>query len=287
MRRDFTFFLLAVALLGPTVTAGPQAPTFSAGTDAVHVDVSVRSGRAPVAGLQASDFELLDNGVPQRVTLIGVGDTPVSAVLAMDASGSVQGARLEQLRAAGQQLVAALRPVDQAGLITFTERVVVRSPPTSDAERLTTALGLSTPGHDTALIDAAYAAMVTAGDATGRPLVIVFGDGADTASFLPPDFVLESARRIGPVVYAVTTAGLDRGAFLDDLVRLTGGRRLNATFDRLGETFTAILNESRERYLLSYSPEGVEAGGWHELTVRVRDRPNVEVRARPGYIAAP
>jgi Ca-activated chloride channel family protein len=247
----------------------------------------VRDGNRPVVGLGASDFELLDNGVLQQIAVVGVGDVPVSAILAIDASGSVQGERLQQLRSAGLRFVSSLRHADEAGLLTFTERVVVRSRPTSDAAALAAALGLATSGLDTALIDAVYAAMLTGADATGRPLVIVFSDGADTASFLTADLVLDAARRVGPVVYAVTTAGLDRGAFLDDLVRLTGGRRLDATFDRLGETFAAILDEARQRYLLSYTPEGVDPEGWHELTVRVPKRSNLEVRARPGYLATP
>jgi VWFA-related protein len=153
--------------------------------------------------------------------------------------------------------------------------------------RLSSALQLPATGSDTALIDAAYTAMVTGADTTGRPIVIVFSDGADTASFLTADLVLDAARRLGPAVYAVTTQGAGRGGFLDDLVKLTGGRRFDATLDRLGDTFAAILDESRQRYLVSYTPEGVNRGGWHELTVRVRNRDRLEIHARPGYLATP
>jgi Ca-activated chloride channel family protein len=266
------------------VVEAAQTPTFSARTETVRVDVSVLDRGQVVRGLKAEDFELLDNGVPQRVDFAGFEDTPVSVVLALDMSGSVSGPRLEQLRAAGGRMTSALRPGDAAGLVAFSDRVDIRSRPTSDLDRLSAALQQPVAAGDTALIDATYAAMVTGAAANGRPIVIVFSDGADTASFLAPELVLDAARRLVPVVYAVTTAGAERGGFLDDLVRLTGGRRFDASLERLGDTFAAILNESRLRYLISYTPEGVARGGWHELTVRVRKRDRLEIHARPGYL---
>jgi hypothetical protein len=88
-------------------------------------------------------------------------------------------------------------------------------------------------------------------------------------------------------VYAVTSLKEDRDNFFGDLVRLTGGRRLEvASLDRLSDAFEEILNESRDRYLLSYTPTGVSSGGWHEIDVRVRGR-RADIRARPGYLASP
>ena len=38
----------------------------------------------------------------------------------------------------------------------------------------------------------------------------------------------------------------------------------------------------RQRYVVSFSPEGVPAAGWHPLQVRVKNR-RVSVKARVGY----
>jgi hypothetical protein len=128
---------------------------------------------------------------------------------------------------------------------------------------------------------------VLGGSRPGRPLVIVFSDGTDTASFLSPGLVLDTARRTEPVVYAVTSRQDEQDRFLDDVVRLTGGRRIEiASLERLSDAFAEILGESRERYLISYTPTGVSRGGWHAVIVRVPGR-RAEVRARPGYLAAP
>jgi Ca-activated chloride channel family protein len=276
---------LAALALAPAGAA--QSPTFSARVDSVSLDVSVTRNRAPVHGLTADDFELFDNGVPQQIDSIGFDDVPVNVMLALDMSGSVQGPRLEQLRRAALALFSGLAPGDHGGLLGFSERVIVRSGFTADRQLLMTGLQRPVAGGDTALYDAVYTAMVLGDDQAGRPLVIVFSDGADTASFLTSTLVLDAARRLRPAVYAVTSTGV-RDDFLNDLVRATGGRRLDiGSIDRLSETFGQILTESRQRYLIGFTPEGVEGPGWHELTVRVRGRTDVVISARPGYVAGP
>ena len=54
--------------------------------------------------------------------------------------------------------------------------------------------------------------------------------------------------------------------------------------DRLEAAFVQILEEFRQRYLLSYSPTGVTKPGWHKIEVRVKRR-GVTAQARPGYFA--
>ena len=45
-----------------------------------------------------------------------------------------------------------------------------------------------------------------------------------------------------------------------------------------------MLQEFRQRYLVSYTPRGVAKDGWHRLEVRVRNR-RATIKARPGYLA--
>lgn len=280
--------VVALMYVATSAASLAQAPTFSADVAVVRVDVSVRQNGRALRGLTAADFELVDNGVPQRVSLVGLESMPLSVVVALDLSGSVQGARLAHLQKAGQRVVDMLEPRDTSALVTFSDRALVAVDVTSDKARLTSALQRVVPGADTALVDAAHTAMVLGDADASRPVVIVFSDGVDTASFLSPAQVLDTARRTGPVVYAVTSAAAEPGGFLDDLVRLTGGRRLDApSLDRVSDTFADILREARERYLITYSPTGVAAGGWHDVSVRVRGNGRADVRARPGYLAGP
>ena len=63
----------------------------------------------------------------------------------------------------------------------------------------------------------------------------------------------------------------------------TGGQlfEVDKTAD-LKSLFTRILDEFRHRYLLSYTPMGVQREGWHRLEVRVNRK--AVVNARPGYL---
>ena len=55
---------------------------------------------------------------------------------------------------------------------------------------------------NTSLVDASFAGMMLAESDVGRGLVIVFSDGATTASWLRPKAVLDVARRSDAVVYS-------------------------------------------------------------------------------------
>ncbi|HET9704957.1 MAG TPA: VWA domain-containing protein [Vicinamibacterales bacterium] len=68
MRLVIVAALTALLSADQAPQAQPPQPIFRAGTDLVRVDVTV-SGRAdePVADLQASDFDVTEDGVPQKV----------------------------------------------------------------------------------------------------------------------------------------------------------------------------------------------------------------------------
>ncbi len=52
----------------------------------------------------------------------------------------------------------------------------------------------------------------------------------------------------------------------------------------LPATFARIVGDFKSRYLLSFTPTGVPAGGWHPLEVKLKGRAGT-IRARPGYTA--
>ena len=97
MLRRLVPALVAAALLhsGPALDA--QKQSFSSTTLGVRVDVLVTDGRNPVAGLNAADFELRDNGVLQTIEVVDSAEVPINAVLALDTSASTVGQRQRDL----------------------------------------------------------------------------------------------------------------------------------------------------------------------------------------------
>jgi Ca-activated chloride channel family protein len=276
---------LALLALAGSAAVAAQSQTFSSKVEAVRVDVLVTDKGHPVRGLQAADFEVLDNGVPQQVDLISFEQVPLNLVLVFDMSSSVVGERLEHLRDGASTVLNGLTREDQAALVTFSETVVRGSDLTSNFEQVWAALKQAGGRGNTALIDAVYTGMIVGESDVGRALLIVFSDGLDTASFLSPDVVLDTAKRSDVVAYAVVAGGSPKVSFLHDLSVTTGGTFYDVgSTQNLGATFVKILNEFRQRYLVSYSPRGVPGEGWHRLEVRVKGR-GLDVKSRPGYFA--
>jgi len=190
-----------------------------------------------------------------------------------------------QLRAAARMVVGSLAAQDKAALLSFASTVFSRVPLTGDRQQLIGALSAAPTTGDTALIDASYGAVLLSESDTGRPIVVIFSDGVDTASFLTPESVLNTTARSDAVVYAVATSDARRNPFLQELCTNTGGRLIDVRdSSEFRGTFLSLLKEFRQRYLLSYTPSVATQPGWHALDVRVKGR-SATVKARPGYFA--
>jgi VWFA-related protein len=73
---------------------------------------------------------------------------------------------------------------------------------------------------------------------------------------------------------------------LDVFTRYTGGKEYSFISEKsLEKAVTGIGEELHSQYLLSYSPNNQNEGGFHEIKVVV-NRPGLEVRTRPGYWVA-
>ena len=275
----------AIASSGAAGSISAQTATFTARREAVRVDVLVTSNGRVVRGLQAEDFDVRDNGVAQPIDLVTFQQIPLNVILVLDVSASVSGDRLEHLRGAGRAVLGGLTIEDRAALITFSHVVTLRQALTADVERVRDALDRVDPLGETALVDGIYAAITVGESDAGRTLVLVFSDGIDTSSWLTDDSVLTAARRSDVVVYGVAVRGVEKPQLLRDLSELTGGGMVEVESTKdLQATFVRILDEFWQRYLVSYSPQGVAATGWHRLEVRVRGR-SAAVKARAGYEA--
>lgn len=275
--------VVAALVLGAAGAFAQQA-AFSSKVEAVRVDVLVTEDGRPIKGLRPDDFEVLDNGVPQKVDLGTFEEIPLNVILVLDMSASLQGERLGHLQNAGRTLLNGLKTEDAPALVTFSHVVVQGTVLTTDRGLVRAALDRTEGSGDTALVDGSYAGMMMGEADVGRSLVIVFSDGVDTASWLSSESVLESAKRSDAVVYGVEI-GRNRTSFPKDLSSATGGRLIEIESTKaLSATFSGILDEFRTRYLVSYSPQGVTTGGWHRLDVHVKNR-NAVVKARPGYLS--
>jgi Ca-activated chloride channel family protein len=291
----------AVLIAAAATFAVPVAAQFRSGVEVVTVDVMVRRGGRPVTGLTSEHFELFDSGVRQRIQSAGMEALPLNVMLALDVSSSTEGRPLKDLQDAARAVVSSLRAEDRMALLTFTQHVELRAAWTADATRLLRAIDGSYAGGTTSLRDAIFCALSLREGISGRTLLIVFSDGYDTASWLTARDILAAANRTDVSVHVVQTIGiparvdselrrellaqpsLNEAYLLPVLARETGGAAL-AVSDSAGAraAFLRILDDFRAGYVLTYTPEGVPAKGWHPIEVRLEGARG-DVHARRGY----
>lgn len=275
----FLAFAAVLALAGPQFTSGVnQVEIYASATDA--------DGR-PVTGLWADDFEVLEDGVPQRVTVFAEADFPLAAAVAVDSSFSMTGERLAVAKSSARSFLGALRDIDQAMLLSIGGRVEVLAPLSTDRAEQHRALDALRAWGTTSLHDAVIAAIDRLQPATGRRALVLLSDGDDRYSDATTDEVIARAQASDVMIYPVAL-GKTLPPLFTRLAQLSGGRAYHARDSRrLPATLEAIAADLRSQYMLGYTPSRPFATAgreWRDIDVRV-NRPRVTVRARDGYYA--
>ena len=290
--------VILITLLLSSFAAQAQ---FRADIDLVTLDVCVRdaTGRF-VDSLTSDKFLVLENGVPQAVTVFEASDPlPLNVVLLIDRSASMYGEKIDRARAAAFEFAKLLHPDDRLEVIAFNQRATVVHTKGGDPAQWPATLTELSASGSTALYDAMLLAAHQmergrrAAEGYTRDLIIVLSDGEDTASLVGFDEVLPTLRRSGALVYGLSLragrAGESLGATwpLQQLARDTGAVAMGVPqLESLTRLYAQINQEVRQMYRLGYvSSDKHSDGEWRELVVRV-DVPDAKVRTRSGYYAA-
>lgn len=283
----------SVAVLGLSLAA--QEPTFRSGSRVVpsYVTVVDASNRL-VTDLTRDDFEVLDNGRPQEITIFDNEVRPFSAVVMLDTSVSMTH-RLDDLYAGAEQFLLRLLPHDKAAVGAFNDKVEFATGFSSDRGSLVSALKRLDFGNQTRLYDGVHASLDELEKVEGRKVILLFTDGADFGSRLSSGKALERARDAEVMIYGI---GLETEFFngqmvvrskpdsiLNRFASETGGGFFDLKKDAdLGASFTRVAQELRSQYLLGFSPASLD-GKVHKLEVRVK-RPGLKSRSRRSYVAS-
>jgi Ca-activated chloride channel family protein len=265
------------------------APVFRVATRLVNVFVSASDGNgAPIAPLEQKDFEVFDDGQPQRIDVFErQSETPLSLVMALDTSGSmVKDSRL--VREAARQFVRdVIRPQDEMQVVQFSENVDELVPFTNEAKRIDDGLRNLRVGESTNLYDAVYLAAQSLGarpaDGQGRRkrVIVVISDGDDSHMGMTYAKALEAAQRDEAMVFSIivvpipSDAGRNTGGehALIQLSTDTGGRYYYVQSpEELKRAFAHLSDDLRAQYLLAYyAPKHKGGIGLHSIEVRLAD----------------
>jgi Ca-activated chloride channel family protein len=295
---------------GVTESATADKATFKSGIDLVALSVTVTNrAEKHVFGLRADDFVVLEDGVRQSVSFFSATSVPLDLAILLDASASMHG-KMALARDAAVALAKSLRPGDRASVVEFRDAVRVRQPLTPDIGAVKATLGEIVPGGSTSMYDALYIALKELAGAERDPqivrrqAIVLLSDGADTASLIGPEDVLDLARREGVAVYAISLRApaeirreklvnggrlfLDEGDYgLKRIAQDTGGRAFFPQApDELRPIFGAVAEEFGHQYAIGYVPSNERRDGtWRRVAVQVLSG-DARPRTRTGYFAS-
>jgi len=283
--------------------ARPQAPIFGTGIEIINLSLSVTDAQNNfVTDLREGDFAVFEDGIRQELSLFTHENLPISLVLMIDTSASME-EKLPTAQAAAIRFTKTLRPQDLAQVVQFNDRATTLQAFTNDLPALESAIKKTEASGPTALHNALYIALKDLmrdkkAAELRRRAVILLTDGEDTASLVTDEQVLELARKSEINIYAISLRPNRpqdrlRQAFsqaeylMNALTRDTGGRAyFPSSLGELDSVYDRIAEELRTLYSVGYvSANARRDGKWRRIVVRVADREGLTVRHKLGYYA--
>src|SRR6185369_14543005 len=120
---------------------------------------------------------------------------------------------------------------------------------------------------------------------TGRKVIVVFSNGPDNFSMVPPEDVAELAQSKGIPIYMISTreAKLEpvSGIVFQRMAAATGGEAYFAkTWRDQQKAFAAIRNDLAHLYTISYYPQVNANRGWRAINVKIPGEKGKGIRIR-------
>ncbi|HLM57155.1 MAG TPA: VWA domain-containing protein [Pyrinomonadaceae bacterium] len=259
----------------------------------IPASVVDQRGRA-VMDLKVEDFELKIDGQVKPIGDFGRAETPVYIALLFDNSESLSEARELEKQAAVRFFQSVVRPIDRAAVYSISTVPVLAQPLTNDVQRLVrTVENFGQPDGATALFDSIAQAADYMRAAPGRKVLVLVSDGTDTVSDVQFEEAVNRALRAECQVYVVQTRQVEDPSLRDTvseqrmlkLSEQTGGAvYAPQKVEELDDAFAQISLDLSQQYLLGYYPQdGRKDKLFRFISVRVKTRPALRVRARKGF----
>jgi VWFA-related protein len=145
-------------------------------------------------------------------------------------------------------------------------------------------------GDNAALYNSLLLTVKDAARVTGRKVIVVFSNGPDDASVVPPEVVAELAQSTGTVIYMVSTREAQvepvSTVVFERMSKATGGKAYFAkSWEDETKAFASIRDDLAHLYSLSYYPQPNPNRGWRSISVKLvgKDKQKYRIRTRDGY----
>lgn len=332
MSTNFLRFLCLVLGLCVGVEA-QESPDVHVVVNLVQLNVAVtdKDGNY-ITGLRPKDFTVVEDGIAEKVATFAEGNEPVLRVVepaeaetpGNPASGSTMvsnagdsphtlnsllaGANVFVLfdtsnymyrgfvfaQDAISEFVRSLENADKIAFYSYNRDLSRAAPLTSDRSQILHAVRSTVAGDEAALYNTLLLTVKDATQYQGRKVVVVFSNGPDNSSVVPPEDVAEFAQSAGVSIYMISTqqAKLEpvSTVVFDRMTAATGGKAYFAKNWRDEKrAFAAIRDDLAHLYSLSYYPKANPNSGWRAITVKLvgDNLKKYKIRTRNGYRPQP
>jgi len=333
-RKLFLLILIPLGLTpSDSGVEAQESPNFHVTVNMVQLNVAVTDKRGDyITGLRPQDFAIVEDGIVEKAATFAEGNEPARSLgesAEQDSSAApigelakhtsdgdspetfaslISGANVFVLfdtsdymyrgfvfaQDAISEFIRSLETADKIAFYSYSRDLSRAAPLTSDRSQVVRAVRSTVAGDEAALYNALLLTLKDASRNTGKKVVVVFSNGPDNSSVVPPEDVAEFAQSAGISIYMISTqkAKLEpvSTAVFDRMTAATGGKAYFAKDWRdEHRAFASIRDDLAHLYSLSYYPKPNANTGWRAITVRlVGDQlKKYKVRTRNGYRPQP
>ncbi len=333
VRRLLLPILIALGLLlaGSSASYAQQNPAIRVIINMVQLNVAVTDKNGNyVTGLKPENFKIIEDGIVEKAATFGEGNQPARSLndsgpageTAESSSGLTENSdgrppTFEELISGAQvyilfdtsdymyrgfvfaqdaisEFVRSLDTADKIAFYSYSRDLNRSAPLTPDRSQVLRAVRSTVAGDEAALYNGLLLTLKDAAQNKGRKVVVVFSNGPDTSSVVPPEDVAEFAQSAGVSIYMIST----QKAKLEPVStvvfdRMTAATGVKAYFAKDWKdehmAFASIRDDLAHLYSLSYYPRPNPNTGWRAITVElVGDQfKRCRVRTRKGYRPLP
>jgi VWFA-related protein len=315
-------FSYASILAIPQETQGPH---IRVAIDLVQLNVAVTDNKGHyITGLRPEDFVVAEDGITEHIAAFGEGNESVRTLpnlavpggtAAVGAAGDPEHVTAGQLSSlsgganvfvlfdtsnymyrgfvfaqdAIADFVRSLAGADKVAFYSYSRDLSRASLLSADRSEVLRGVRTTVAGDDAALYNCLLLTVQDAAHFIGRKIIVVFSNGPDNASVVPPEEVAELAQSTGTTIYMVSTeqAHLEpiSNAVFQRMTAATGGKVYFAkTWKEEQDAFSSIRNDLAHLYSLSYYPEPNPNVGWRSIRVKLGgNHGKYHIRTRDGY----
>jgi VWFA-related protein len=286
----------------------------------LSVAVTDRKGNY-ISGLHPEDFVIMEDGIPEKTATFEEGNEPARSLVsksasddspfsaAADSAGEAGGTRVAGANIfilfdtsnymypgfvfaqdAIADFIRSLEGVNRVALYSYSRNLSRVAALTPDRAQVLRGVRNTVAGDDAALYNSLLLTVKDAAPLTGRKAIVVFSNGPDNASLVPPEDVAELAQSTGTIIYMISTRQAQSEpistAVFERMSKATGGKAyFSKDWKDEKQAFASIRDDLAHLYALSYYPQPNPNRGWRTITVKLvgKTAQKYHIRTRTGY----